>query len=227
MTGITDARFDEIRKLNARPSETCDAHTLGQYIDANRDLINEVNRLRAAPGDEGLTDEIEEALHDLETWGTAYPTDIFPEPTKEQIEAMIAVTAPADGVARVAAANARHLYKVRGPKLIDLIRRLSASYRAACGERDAARAAYEMKVQDFARETLRASGLHALVSSGIQLLKDDHESGAWSRDCQRCAWVVAARAVIKPTSGITCKRCGETFAETPDGCRDFDCPLKE
>lgn len=89
---------------------------------------------------ERLMDDIEQAIHDLETWGAAYPTDIFPEPTKEQIEAMLAVTAPADGVARVAAANARHLYRVRGPALIDLIKRLDAERTKLTAELEAARA---------------------------------------------------------------------------------------
>lgn len=80
--------------------------------------------LRACEPKAGGDDEAEEVLHDLETWRDAYPTDIFPEPTREQLDAMRAVTAPADGVARVAAANARHLFRVRGPKIIDLITRL-------------------------------------------------------------------------------------------------------
>ena len=126
---MSEERLEELRRFDVGDPATwpTDEITLDE-------LCAEVIRLRSGVGDE----EVEEALHDIETWGTAYPTDIFPEPTKEQIDAMIAVTAPADGVSRVAAANARHLYKVRGPKLADLIRHLSASLAAERGAREKA-----------------------------------------------------------------------------------------
>lgn len=87
-------------------------------------------------------------------------------------------------------------YKVERQDLRDL--KSDALVRAARAEADAARMreSYELKVLDFANETKRSNDLHTVLAAGVPLICDTHEPGAWSRDCQRCAWVLRAREVL-------------------------------
>ena len=112
-------------ELREAATQLCDAlRTVNELNAVSGTLMDRLRRLASGPcKEEDRCDELEEKMHQIDSWCRAYPLDVFPEPDwKKAREGLESVGV---NMGAVSAANMRHV--VEGIRRIINARSLKAA----------------------------------------------------------------------------------------------------